>query len=142
MKILTSNSPSYVRAEVGSWASMSFGNAKGEVEVHIIERESGSYVNLNFNFLKEYMIDSVAAIIGAMLVYVVMWWVASGRLPNISPLLREDYLSEVNWLTLVLISVIFVLVIGISGYNAQVTRRRFIEEINMFVQSLHPKRAN
>ena len=42
MKIVTSDSPSYIRAEFGSWTSMSLGNAKGEVEVEITARNGGS----------------------------------------------------------------------------------------------------
>jgi len=55
MKILTSNPPSYIRAEFGSLASMSPDNSKGEVEISIVKRNGGSYVNLNFSFSLEYL---------------------------------------------------------------------------------------
>jgi hypothetical protein len=67
MKILSSNSPSYIRAEFGSWTSMSLDNAKGEVEAEIKERNGGCYSNLNFSFFKEYLFALIIAISGTLL---------------------------------------------------------------------------
>ena len=85
MKILTSNSPSYIRAEFGSWTSMSLDNAKGEVEAEIKERNDGSYSNLNFSFFKECLFALIIAISGTLLVCVVMWWRATRDMSRINP---------------------------------------------------------
>jgi hypothetical protein len=34
----------------------------------------------------------------------------------------------------------FVVAIGLVGYSTSITRRRFIEEVNMFIQSLPSKK--
>jgi hypothetical protein len=72
MKIVSSNPPSYIRAEFGSWTSISLDNAKGEVEAEITERNGGSYANLNFNFFKEYMSALMIAIFGTLILCVIM----------------------------------------------------------------------
>jgi hypothetical protein len=140
MKVLTLNSPSYIKAEFGSSFSMSFGNAQGEVEANIIERNNGSYVNLNISFHKEYLVDFVVAVIGAIFIYGVLWWIASIRITEISPLFRGNYISVVNWLAFGVILVVITLVMGISGYNTSLSRTRFMNEFNMFIQSLPHKK--
>jgi len=136
MRILTSNSPSYIRTEFGSWVSMSLGSAKGEVEVNITKRDSGSYVNLTFSFLKEYILALIAAIIGALIMYVVVWAILSGYPSEIVEIVQ----SSINMLILGGIILMFGVVMGLSGYNTSRTRKRFIEEFNMFMQSLASKK--
>ena len=135
MRILTSNLPSYIRAEFGSWVSMSYGNAKGEVEVNITKRDSGSYVNLNFSFLKEYLSDLIGAIIGALIMYVIVWAMLSVY-PSVVVEIVQSY---VNMLLLGVTLTLFGIVMAISGYNTSRTRKRFVEEFNMFMQSLASK---
>lgn len=135
MKILTSNSPSYIRARFGPWFSMSFGNAQGEVEANITKRNGGSYVNLNLNFLIEYFGNLIFAIIGAAIIFVFMEWLATTN-----PLEKTDFPSVAPWLALGLSVISFCLVMAVVGYNVSLTRRRFIEEFNMFMQSLASKK--
>lgn len=124
MKILTSNSPSYIKAEIGAWFSMSLGNEKGEVEAEIVKRNGGSYVNLNFSFLLTYVYGLLIAFIPAVITYIVL---KSVPIP-IWFVLGNSLLS-------------FLLVMGIIGYDVSKTRRYFIEEFNMFIQSLASKKA-
>ena len=135
MKILTSNSPSYVRARFGAWVSMSFGNAQGEVEANIPKKDGGSYVNLNLNFLIEYLGNLMLAIIGVVIIHVIMWWLATTN-----PLEKPDFPAVAPWFALWLSVISFLLVMGVAGYNVSLTRRRFMEEFNMFIQSLASKR--
>lgn len=131
MKILTSNPPSCIKAESGSWTSVSSGNAKGDVETDIRKRDGGSYVILNLNFLKEYLMALTAAIIGALFIYGVMWWLVIAN-----PLQRTIDPVEWNFLSIIVVLLYLALSIGYLGYNTLLTRRRFMEEFNMFVQSL------
>lgn len=135
MKVLTSNSPSYIRAEFGSWTSISPSNEKGVVEVSVMKRNGGSYVNLNFNFFETYLMALIVTIIGAFATYGFMWW-----LVVVNPLQRAIDPSGANFLILMLIALFCALMITVLGYTISLTRRRFIEEFNMFMQSLHSKK--
>lgn len=135
MKILTSNAPSYIKAESGSWASVSPGNAKAEVEADIRRRNGGSYVILNLNFLKEYLMALITAIIGAVVIYGVMW-----LLVIVNPLQRAIDPAEWNFLAIIVVLLYFALSMVYLGYNTLLTRRRFMEEFNMFAQSLLAKK--
>ncbi len=137
MKIITSNSPSYIKAESGSWTSISPGDAKGDVEANIRKRDGGSYVVLNLNFLKECLMALVAVIIGALFIYGVMWW-----LVIVNPLQRAISPLEWNFLAIIVVLLYFALSIGYLGYNTLLTRRRFMEEFHMFVQSLMQRSNN
>jgi len=140
MKILTSSSPSYIRAEFGSWTSISPDNAKGEVEAEIMERNSGSYTNFNFSFFKEYLFALIIAISGTLLLCVVMWWRATRDMSRINPADMGNFLFKVNLITAGLSAVMFVVAIGLVVYSTSITRRRFVEEFNMFMQSLPSKK--
>jgi len=140
MKILTSNSPSYIRAEFGSWTSMSLDNAKGEVKVEIKERNGGSYSNLDFSFFKEYLFALMIAIFGTLLLCVVMLWRATRDMSRINPADMGNFLFKVSLITVGLSAVMFVVAIGLVVYSTSLTRRRFIEEFNMFIQSLPSKK--
>mgnify|MGYP001057670560 CR=1 FL=1 len=135
MKVLTSNSPSYIRAEFGSWTSISPSNEKGVVEVSVMKRNGGSYVNLNFNFFETYLMALIVTIIGAFATYGFMWW-----LVVVNPLQRAIVPSGANFLILMPIALFCALMIAVLGYTVSLTRRRFIEEFNMFMQSLHAKK--
>jgi hypothetical protein len=140
MKILTSNSPSYIRAEFGSWTSMSLDNANGEVEVEITERNGGSYSNLNFSFFKEYLFALIIAFFGTLLLCVVMWWRATSDMSRINPADVGNFLFKVNLVTFGLAAIMFAVAIGLVVYSTSITRRRFVEELNMFMQSLPSKK--
>jgi len=140
MKIIASNSPSYVRAEFGSWTSMSLDNANGEVEAEIKERNGGSYTNLNFSFFKEYLFALIIAISVTLLLCVVMWWRATRDMSRINPADVGNFLLKVNLITFGLSAIMFAVVIGLVGYSTSLTRKRFIEEFNMSMQSLPSKK--
>jgi hypothetical protein len=140
IKILTSNSPSYIRAEFGSWASMSLDNAKGEVETEITARNGGSYAYLNFSFFKEYISALIIAIFGTLLLRVVMWWRAARDVSRMGPADVGNYLFKVNLVTFGLAAIMFAVAIGLVVYSTSITRRRFVEELSMFMQSLPSKK--
>jgi ABC-type Fe3+ transport system permease subunit len=119
---------------------MSLDNAKGEVEVEIKERNGGSYSNLNFSFFKEYLPALIIAIFGTLLLCVVMWWRATRDMSRINPADVGNFLIKTSLITVGLSAVMFVVVIGFVGYSIALTRRRFIEEFNMFMQSLPSKK--
>lgn len=139
MKIVSSNPPSYIRAEFGSWTSMSLENAKGEVEVRITARNGGSYSNLHFSFFKEYLSALMIAVFGTMVLCVVMWWRTTRDLSRINPVNVESFLIKTSLITVGLSAVMFAVVIGIVAYSIALTRRRFIKEFNVFTQSLPTK---
>ena len=136
MKILTSNSPSYIRAEFGSLTSISLNNAKGEVEAEIVEKNGGSYSNLNFSFIKEYLYALIIAIFGTLLLFVVMWLRATRELPQINPADVDNFIFKVNLITFGLSAIMFAVAVVFVAYSTSLTRRRFIEEFNMFMQLL------
>ena len=136
-RVLTSNSPSYIRAEIGSWASLSIGNAKGEVEANITKRNGGSYINLSFNFFKEYIVTLLAAIVGALIIYFFPQWVLSSFAPSYFLRLFQ---GTFNIILLGGIILFFAIVMVVAGYAASSTRKRFIDEFNMFAQSLQSKK--
>ena len=140
MKIVTSNSPCYIRAEFGSWTSMSLNNAKGEVEAEIKERNGGSCTNLNFSFFKEYLFALIIAISVTLFLCVVMLWRATRDTSRINSADVGSFLFKVSLITVGLSAVMFVVAIGLVGYSTSITRRRFIEEFNMFMQSLPSKK--
>lgn len=141
MKILTSVSPCYVKAELGVWVSMSLGKAKGEVEATITKRDNGCYVNLMFSFLKEYLGNLIITVLGGFVSYEVMWWsVNEYALRGVAPSAREGFLLFANWLMITGLITIFVIVMAISVYNVSQTKKRFIEEFNEFVQSVPSKK--
>lgn len=140
MKIIASNSPSYIRAEFGSWTSMSLDNANGEVEAEIREKNGGSYAHLDFSFLKEYLFALIVAIFGTLFLCVAMWWRATRDLPRVNPAEVGNFLLKTNLITFGLSAVMFAVVIGFVGYSISLTRKRFIEEFNVFVQSLSSKK--
>jgi len=120
---VASNSPSYVRAEFGSWTSISLDNAKGEVKVDLTKANRGSYANLHFSFSSEYLMGFAVTLFFAAATYIIY-------------AILEIPIRFV--LIVILFEVIFV--VGIIGYSVSLTRRRFIEEFNMFLQSLASKR--
>jgi len=140
-RILDSNSPSYIQAEIGSWTSVSFGNSKGKVEANLVNRNGGTYVNLDFSFLKEYLAGIAAFVIGAVLIYATMLWAGNSATVGLTPSAKSEYLLLANYIVLGLMVIYLVITFGIIGYSARKTRRIFLEEFNMFTQSLASKKS-
>lgn len=139
-KILVSNAPSLVRAEIGSYWSMSRGDAKGEVEATITKRNSGSYLNFHFDFTKEYMAGLLVAAIGAFLLYIVGSLLAGVIYPRLFPF--QDISGLLLIFNILLIGgVLFFLAIImlLEGYSVSRARKRFNAEFDRFTKSLPKK---
>ena len=136
MRILTSNSPSYIRVEFGSWGSFSLSNSKGEAEVSVTKRNGGSYISFNFSFFKDYLADFLVAIIGALILYGFLQWLWS---LSFSPSDIDSKIA-VNLFSFGMITLLFAFTLGVAGYSTSLTRKRFIGEFNVFAQSLPPKK--
>ena len=131
MKILTSNSPSYVKVRFGSWTSWGFDYTMGVVETKIAKKDGGRYLNLYFGFRSVYLIVLISTIFMALLFSVSAW--AQTMTQGV------DFLSGMMWTTLI-VSIYFGLIGTIAAYSTSKTRRRIIEEFNMFIQSLASKK--
>jgi hypothetical protein len=136
MKILIARPPSYIKAEFGSWTSISFDNAKGEVEAEITERDDGTYVDLNFSFFKEYLSALLIAVFATLALCVIMWFRATADIPLISPANVENVILRMSLITVGLSAVMFAAAIGIVGYGTALTKRKLIDQFKAFVQSL------
>lgn len=141
-KILVSNSPSLIRAEFGSYLALTFSNvtAKGEIDASITNKNGGSCVSFNFNFTKGYIAGFISAILGALLCYVGAFWVGSFNLSNVPSWAIEDAWRMFNTIMISVMSFLFVVLMSLEGYYVSKTRKRFIEEFNMFAQSLPVKK--
>jgi small-conductance mechanosensitive channel len=140
MKIVTANPPSRIRAEFGSWTSLSLDNAKGEVEVEITKSNSGSCTNLAFRFRKEHLVAWIIAIFATVILCVIMWWRANSDISQINPANTSNFILRVSLITFGLSAVIFVAAIGLVLYSTSATRKRLIEEFSLFIQSLHSEK--
>jgi len=139
MKILDSSSPSYIRAEFGSWTSISPDNARGEVEVEIKGKNGGSYANLSLRFLKEFVAALIIAVFGTLLLCILMWWRVMRDSARIDPADMGNFLFRVNLVTFGLSAILFAVTVGLVAYSTSVTRQRFVRELSAFVQSLAAK---
>jgi hypothetical protein len=136
MKILIATHPSYIKAEFGSWTSISFDNAKGEVEAEITERDGGTHVDLNFSFFKEYLSALLIAVFATLALCVIMWFRVSADMPQVSPDNVGSVILRTSLITVGLSAVMFAVAIGIVGYSTALTKRKLIEQFNAFAQSL------
>ena len=138
-KILVSNSPSLIRAEIGSYMAMSTstGTAKGDAETTIVKRNEGSYVNFNLNFTKEYIAGFLAAIVAGLIVYGVAFWIVSSVFSS-SPFWSSAS-SVYNSLLIGGSSFAFILVMLVEGYYVSKTKTKFIAEFDRFAKSLPHK---
>lgn len=141
-KILVSNSPSLIRAEFGSWWSMtvSSGTAKGEAEATIMKRNGGSYVNFNFSFMKEYLSGLIVAVVGVLVVYLVAQWLAGFYISQLPASVIADAWGIFNPIVFVVIMLLLAFIMSMEGLLVSKTRKRFIEEFNVFAQSLSAKK--
>jgi hypothetical protein len=134
VKALASDEASYFRAEIGSWFSFADeGNAKGDVEVKLTKENTGSFVNFDFDFTKEYALGFVAAISGALSCYVIgSWllhslksWTLLGSAKLWAPLL--------NLMVAFLAVTVVVSIMALEGYTVFRTKQRFMEELTTFI---------
>lgn len=135
-KILFSNKPNLIRAEIGAYWAMSRGNAKGEVETTIAQRNEGSYVNFNFSFTKEYIMGVIASFIGTIIAYFLGWGVANAMISRMPFANIADLSLIINGILAFGIIMIFLMVMAMEGQNASTTKKKFIAEFDMFAKSL------
>ena len=122
--VVRSDSPSYIRGVFGSWSQLVLDNAKGVVKVTVDEEEDGGCsVGLGLSFLSEFFVALVLTIVVGVLTYFVY-----GRL---------DFSSMWTW---VVILVEVVVIWGIVGFSVPLTRRKFMKEFGVFMQSLSAKK--
>lgn len=121
--VVASDSPSYIRGVFGSWTEMVLDNAKGVVKAAIAEEDGGCCVSLGLSFAAEFFAAFLLTIgVGALTYFVYgMLWLSS------------------MW-TLLVILVEAVVIWGIVGYSARLTKRKFMKECNTFIQSLSAKK--
>ena len=136
IRILASNSPSCIRVEFGSWSSFSLSNSKGAAEVSVTKRNGGSHITFNFSFFKDYLADFLVATIGALMFYAFLQWLWS---LSFSP---NDVNSRIalNLFSFGMILLLFAFTLGIAAYSTSLTKKRFIDEFNIFAQSLPTKK--
>jgi hypothetical protein len=139
-KILISNSPSLVKAEIGSWLSLTLplqsGTAKGEVEATIMKRNGGSYFDLNFNFTKEYVSGVLGAIFDAFMVYIISIGIASLVTSHLPSNTASSLMAIFNPVIVFAVVILFAVIIVMERRLVVRTRKRFLEEFNTFAQSL------
>jgi uncharacterized membrane protein AbrB (regulator of aidB expression) len=122
MKVKTSDPPSYVEAGFGSWTEMVLDNAKGEVKARIAKKNGGSDVNLKLDFALEYYPALLLTIAGVAATYILYDFM---RVPS-------------TWALFVML-VEVLMVWGIVAYSISLTRKKILEDLNMFIQSLKQK---
>jgi hypothetical protein len=125
MKVKTSDSPSRIKAGFGSWTDMVLDNAKGEVTARIVVRNGGSDVNLSFDFALEYYPALLLTIAGVAATYMLY------------ALIR----ASSTWALLVMLIEV-VAVWGIVIYSISLTKRKFVEGLNTFIQSRSTRKQN
>jgi uncharacterized membrane protein len=124
MKILSSNSPSYIRAKFGKVLALeTSGNAKGEAKTNIMKRNGGSYVNLDLDFFEYYLTSFVATAIFAVVAVIIY-----------------QMLELPFWLSLIILPTMALVALVGAGYSVSNTRKRITQEFNMFIQSLASKK--
>lgn len=139
--ILASDQPNLIRADIGSYWSWSRENARGQVETLITERDGGSYINLHFNFVKEYLTGLAASSVGAIVLVMLGFIIGNNNVGSLSPSSSAGYWLFVYGAVAFGIILIFMATMGIEGSHVSITKKRVIDEINMFVQSLQARRV-
>lgn len=123
--VVGSDSPSSIRGVFGSWTQMVLDNAKGVVKVTIDEQEKGGgcSVGLGLSFLSEFFVAFVLTVAIAAFTFLIY------GMPGFS----------LTWaVSMIVIEV--VIIWGIVGYSTWLTRRKFMEEFNTFMQSHSAKK--
>jgi hypothetical protein len=137
-KILYANSPAIVRAEFGGYMALSIstGTAKGEVEASITKANNGSYANLHFNFMKEYMIGLIGAILCALVTYGIGYWSANASISKLPAYALSDAWGTFNAVMIPVAFLAFVFVMLLEGYYVSKTKKKFVAEFENFAKSL------
>ena len=116
--IVRSDSSSFIRGVFGSWSQMVLDNAKGVVKVTVADEDGGCSVGLGLSFASEFFAALVLTIVVGLLTYFIY-----------------GMLDLSSMWTLFVILVEAVIIWGIVGYSARLTKRKFMKEFNTFIQS-------
>jgi hypothetical protein len=136
-RIVTSESPSYIRAEIGSWSPMLLGNPRGEAEVTIVGKDDKTYVSLRLGFRKEYAKTLIQALTVTIFICIYLLWYSLANPPG-----SASTTTGVILTTALLVVFVFGLEAGISAINISLTRSKLTREFNMFMQSLPIKKMS
>lgn len=125
MKIVESEANAHIEAEFGSIWSLSPRNEKGIVEIQIVDREKGSLINITLDFSSTIILAAAVTISTATVLF--------SFLTHISRM--DAYRSA-----LLAFGLLPALLLGTAAYSFSATRKKILEEFNMFVQSLYSKK--
>lgn len=140
-KILCTNRPSLIRTEIGTWFGLTPGvDPKGEIESLVTQRKDGSYVNFHFNFTTAYLSHLILAVICSIVIYLISSTIANSSASELSPLVRGDYLSMMNSVTIFVILVVLLIIVAYAAYNASKIKKTFISEFDKFIRSSKTKK--
>jgi hypothetical protein len=135
MKILHSTPPSFIRAEIGSYNSMSLSEAKGEVEINMTATKDGCHVTLKFSFIKDYAADMMVAAAGSCILSLFAW-----LLPEKLSFPASFYQSA-TFTLIVSMAVSFpIAAFALARYSTSLTKRKFMEAFKRIILSVHNKR--
>ncbi len=125
LKILSLHKPSHIKVEIGKLFSLWFGEALGVVDINIMKLGNHSLVNLYFNFLREYISGLILSILLSFILTI------------------YGLLIDAPWDAVLLLAItVFAIVMLLEGYNVAVTRKKFVEELSLFVQSINSNKVN
>lgn len=123
--MLVSKSPTFVRAEFGTYTSLLPEDEKGKVEINITERNGGTYLNLNFDFSTTYLVGLIIIIFAMVIVYsafAMFFDVKDARFP------------------LALTLALGLTVAALIPYSVSTAKKKFTREFNMFIESIKSKK--
>jgi hypothetical protein len=126
MKIVKSEANAHIEAEFGSIWSLSPSNEKGIVEIQLAERKKGSLINITLDFSSTIILAAAVTISTAIILF--------SFLTNISRM--DAYRSA-----LLAFGLLPALLLGTAAYSFSATKKKILEEFNMFVQSLYSKKG-
>jgi len=136
IRIQSSNPPSSIIAEFGSWFTMYPGNAKGNVNAQLMKRDNGTYINLNFDFSSYYASGLSMGVILSVAAFVFFNLFLTNVLHTATiPAVLQFYAVALSF------GCVLIMALGL-GYDVSKTRRNFLEEFNMFIQSLASKKTS
>ncbi len=118
IRIISVNKPSYIKVEVGKLFSMWFEEAQGIVDINIVRLNEHSLINLHFNFSKEYISGLILSLLLSLVLYI-----------------YGLFVDAPGDLLFLLIVTIFGVTMALEIYNVAVTKKKFVEELSLFVQS-------
>jgi len=125
MRILKSEANNCIEAEFGSIWSLSPSNEKGIAEIQIVKGNEGSLVNVKLDFSSTVVLALAVTAMTAIILF--------SFLMNI---LRMDVYPSV----FVAFGLLPALLLATAAYSFSVTRKGFLEDFRIFMQSVQSKK--